>query len=274
MSRMTTSRASFSWATLAMRRACSSGVSRSGLLSGCRLSVAVQAPVLDLAGDRLGNQSVELLASAGALAQVARRNRRRVDLEEANASLVLRHDRRPLHSGSGGDAERNPLEHRVRLLPRGEVAVLVCAQQEDRVAGRLGAQAVDRVAVRIGDHLGAGQAGEREPRKGEPLLERGLDRLVPRVVADEHEQLVEVEFLERAARELDVPEVRWIEGAAEEPDHSKTSVSSPISISCPLRAPAARSACSSSSPSGARPWTRKPRSVRRIRYARADACGR
>src|SRR6266508_4022659 len=250
MSRMTTSRASFSWATLAMRRACSSGVSRSGLLSGCRLSVAVQAPVLDLAGDRLGNQSVERLASAGALAQVARRNRRRVDLEEANASLVLRHDRRPLHSGSGGDAERNPLEHRVRLLPRGEVAVL------------------------IGDNLGAGQAGEREPRKGEPLLERGLDRLVPRVVADEHEQLVEVEFLERAARELDVPEVRWIEGAAEEPDHSKTSVSSPISISCPLRAPAARSACSSSSPSGARPWTRKPRSVRRIRYARADACGR
>ncbi len=92
-----------------------------------------------------------------------------------------------------------------------------------------------------------------------------LDLLVRRVAADEHLEAVELELLDPAARELEVPVVRRVERAAEEADHSNTRVSSPTSTSTPLRAPAARSACSSSSGAGGVPVTRNPRSVRRIR---------
>ena len=65
-----------------------------------------------------------------------------------------------------------------------------------------------------------------------------------------------------ASRERDVTEVRRVEAAAEDADYCHSSVSSPISTSWPLRAPAALSTASSSSPCGASPMIRKPRSVR------------
>ena len=98
--------------------------------------------------------------------------------------------------------------------------------------------------------------------------------LVGGIAADEHVEPFELELFECPPRELEVAVVRRVEGAAEEPDHFQIIVSSPTSTSEPVRAPAARSARSSSSPSGGTPVTRKPRSVRRIRYARAVGSGR
>ena len=88
-----------------------------------------------------------------------------------------------------------------------------------------------------------------------------LDLLVARVGDDADEQPVEPEVVDRLAGERDVPVVRRVEGAAEDPDaaaHCQIMTSSPISTSEPGFTPAARRASSSSSPSGAVPTTRKP----------------
>ena len=72
-----------------------------------------------------------------------------------------------------------------------------------------------------------------------------------------------------ASRERDVAEVRRVEARRRAcPITADSSVSSPISTSWPLRAPAALSAASSSSSSRRLAETRKPRSVRKMRYAR------
>ena len=141
-----------------------------------------------------------------------------------------------------------------------EVGELVGADQEDRVvvAGRL--ERVDGVAVplELDDRV---EAGEREPRHREPVLGRGLGVLVRRVCDHGDVQLSEVEPLDRGAGEGEVADVRRVEPTAQDPYcHSRTS--SPISTSWPLRAPAAFSTASSSSPAGASPMIRKPRSVR------------
>ena len=84
----------------------------------------------------------------------------------------------------------------------------------------------------------------------------------------------EPELVLRAPRELDMPAVRRVERAAEEPDaHASSSSSSPTSTIAPLRAPAAFSARSSSSSDGGVPSTRKPPSVRSSRHARAFGSG-
>ena len=82
-----------------------------------------------------------------------------------------------------------------------------------------------------------------------------------RVGDDRDVQLVEAEVLDGRPREREVADVRRVEAAAQDPYcHSRTS--SPISTSWPFRAPAAFSTASSSSPTGASPMIRKPRSVR------------
>src|SRR5437660_550562 len=94
MSRMTTSRASLSWAMPAMRRACSSGV-RAGMLA------TVEAELCDQHGNRRRDEVVDRLAASNALADVARRDVERLDLEEQHA-LGL----------------RQLVEHRVETLAR------------------------------------------------------------------------------------------------------------------------------------------------------------
>ena len=95
---------------------------------------------------------------------------------------------------------------------------------------------------------------------------RRVDLLVARVGDDADQQPVEPEVVDRLAGERDVPDVRRIEGATEDPDaiaHCQIMTSSPISTSEPGLTPASRRASSSSSPSGAVPTTRNPWPVRK-----------
>src|SRR6266702_3168372 len=147
MSRMTTTCASLSWAMPAMRRACSSDV-RGGMLA------AVEAEFLDQVGDRRRHQAVDRFAARNAAADVTRSDRQRLDLEEQDALGTLQ----PLEdgveplariTGPRRNGEPRMLEHCVRLLPIKEVAELVRADQQQRVVPPVGAQHVDRAAVRI-----------------------------------------------------------------------------------------------------------------------------
>src|SRR5512138_1444481 len=85
MSRMTTSCASLFWASPAMRRACSSDVSVASGLSGSGGSVAaglVEAERLDQLGDGGGNEIADRLATRRTVADLARGDRHRLDLEQ------------------------------------------------------------------------------------------------------------------------------------------------------------------------------------------------
>ena len=136
----------------------------------------------------------------------------------------------------------------------------------------MGAQRVDGARVLVEDDL---LVGERRAREVEARRRGSLDALVAGVGGDEHEQPLQAELALRSLRQLDVAVVRGIEGAAEETDHGASSkVSSPTSISAPVRAPAARSARSSSSSLGGVPTTRNPVSVRKSRHVRARGSGR
>src|SRR5438132_14042927 len=89
MSRMTTSCASFSWARPAIRLACSSGVSVSSVPS-CSTKeslawVSVETQRLDQVGDGRRNEPVDRLAACHAVANLARRDRNRLDLEQLDA---------------------------------------------------------------------------------------------------------------------------------------------------------------------------------------------
>ena len=101
---------------------------------------------------------------------------------------------------------------------------------------------------------------------------------MPGVGDDADEQALEPEVVDRLAGERDVPVVRRVEGAAEDPDataHCQIMTSSPISTSEPGLTPAARSASSSSSPSGAVPTTRNPWPVRStLKRRRSGGLGR
>src|ERR671926_1508073 len=89
MSRMRTSRASFSWARPAMRRACSSGVRVSSGPSGFRPSVAaVKAEPGDLCGDAGRHQRVDGLPPGNSFPDLAGRHVRRVELEREDAVAV------------------------------------------------------------------------------------------------------------------------------------------------------------------------------------------
>jgi hypothetical protein len=163
----------------------------------------------------------------------------------------------------------------LRLLPRVECRPLVGAEDEHAVLERLGSKSIDRVGIRIHAHLHAGHVLEGEARQFEPR--RGIEhcRLVAGPFCDEDEQAVDAEFPNRPLCECDVTKVRRIERAAEDRRRQSVTVSSPISTSAPGFAPTARSASSSTSRSGGLPTTRKPRSVRKMRYApRPSGCGR
>src|SRR6266545_27110 len=262
MSRMTTSLASLSWARPAIRRACSSGVSRS-----------------DLRVDGRGHEPVDRLAPSNALPDLLRGDGHRLDLEEedplgagkAGEDVV---ELPPGIAGTARDAQPRELEDRVRLLPLREVGELVGADQKDGVVPAPLAEHVDGACVAVELDL---PPGKRSPRQLEASVGGTVNGLVPRLGDDDHDEPVEPQLPDGCVSERDVSDVRGVERAPEQAGHGRqpsTSVSSPTSTSLPFRAPAARSAPSSSSAGGGSPSTRKPRSVRRIRYATARGCGR
>src|SRR5438128_6787479 len=265
MSRMRTSVASLLWARQATRRACSSGVrAGSGPFFAASLE-AVEVALRDLGGHPGRHQVVDRLPSRRALAHVAGRDRKRLDLEEADAlGMVetLEHAVEPLLRGArtGGHRDRCELEDAVRVLPVEEVAELVGADQEHRVVEAAVSQHVDGalVLVELNSKARKGSACEPKPRRRVEL-----DLLVARSRRDEDDEVVEAEPLLRGARQRDVAVVRRVERPAQQADcHASSTVLSPRSTSSPVLAPAALSAASSSSSSGSSPTTRNPRSVR------------
>src|ERR671919_465340 len=141
MSRIATSVASFSWQRAAVRRACSSGVSRGSVLSSSRcslLTLRVQPETLDLRGDGRLDEAVDRLAARPTLTDLGRRNRDRLELEEEDA-VGRREASARLAQLLVGDArphrhpEARELEHALGALPPVEVGELVAADDEDRV---------------------------------------------------------------------------------------------------------------------------------------------
>src|SRR6266536_3190170 len=282
MSRITTSCASFSWARPAMRRACSIDVSVSSDPLGCgrsvatSLGVAIEAERLDHLGDGRGNGSVDRLGTRNALADVARRDRQRLDLEELdtigprelgeNRVEAVTRIPRP-----GGDCELGPSNHAFRVLPCEEVAELVRTDEEDRVVPAPRLQHVDRPLVRISLDLLRRKSRLCETKT---RLAVQLHFLVTRTHRDEHDDLV-TEPLFGGVYQREMSVMGRIERAAEQGRHWTSSTSPPTSTSSPVRAPAALSAAVSSfSSDGTSPAMRKPRSVRRTRKRRPPGRGR
>src|SRR5438445_328095 len=133
MSRITTSLASFSWARPAMRRACSSDVSRFRLLrraTAASLAAPPAPPIepepLDLGGHRRGDETVDRLATRHAVADPPRGDVDRLDLEERHPvgpGDLGQHPLQPVAriAGPCRDTEPRELEHAVRVLPAQEV---------------------------------------------------------------------------------------------------------------------------------------------------------
>src|SRR5262245_18667412 len=120
MSRMTTSRASLSWAMPAMRRACSSGVR-------ARMLATVQAELRDQLGDARRHQIVDRLTAREALPHLARRDGERLDLEEEHTFRVFELGQDAAEpvlwiSRPRCDREAHALEDGIRFLPLEEVA--------------------------------------------------------------------------------------------------------------------------------------------------------
>src|SRR5918999_814693 len=278
MSRMTTSRASFSCATAATRRACSSGVSgpRASFRPGLQCTglprtsiVAVEAKLLDQPSHGRRNEVVERLAVPAAGPDLGRRDGRRRDLEERHATGILEAAEDALQllavvAGPRRHAEAREPQHLVRLAPRGELRELVGADEEDELAVALARPAgrLDRVRRLASFELPPGELDALPAREGGlgkavPHLGGRADLLVRRAPRGDDDHALEREVVESAVDERDVAVVRRIERAAEESGHSSTCTSSPTSISCPRRAPAARSASTSSlSSAGGVPTTR------------------
>src|SRR5919201_94948 len=199
MSRMTTSCANLSWAMPAMRRACSSGV-RAGMLA------AVEAVSLDQLGDGRRDESLDRLTARDAVTDVARSDRKRLDLEEQDVLRTLELGKDLVEAlariaGPRRNREPRALEDRIRLLPIVEVGELVCTDQDERIVPPARAQHVDRALIGIELDLVLGKRGARESQ-----ARVGVDRnvLVTRTCRDEDEELLERELLVCGARELDV----------------------------------------------------------------------
>src|SRR6266550_7497338 len=132
MSRMTTSCASFSWARLAMRRACSRDVSVASAPFGLRpkcspvLAISVEPEGLDQLGHGRRYDPVDRLASADAVTDLARRDRHRLDLEQLDAirPRQLLQDRvqsLARKARSRCDSDPREREHAFGILPGEEV---------------------------------------------------------------------------------------------------------------------------------------------------------
>ncbi len=170
-----------------------------------------------------------------------------VDLEEPHVSA---RDGLP---GPASNGQRDPPEDLVGLLPGAECRPLVRSDHEHSVLRLLGAKEVHREGVGVEAHIGAGKG---QPCKLEAYLRRGNRPSVARTLGDQNEQPIDAQLPKGALRERDVAEVRRVERAAEDRDRQSVTVSSPISISAPGLAPAARSAASSTGNSGTVPTTR------------------
>ncbi len=173
-------------------------------------------------------------------------------------------------SRAGRDPEACELQDALRLLPGEEVGELVRADEEDRIVEVERFERVHRPRERVERDLGHAERIECQLREEQAQPGRRADLLVPGILDDTHEQPVELERRDSSAGERDVAVVWRIERPPEHADahgcHSSSS--SPISTRVPGRTPAPRSASSSSSPSGASPTTRNPRSVRSTLNAR------
>src|SRR5690348_4361349 len=123
MSRITTSRASFSWARPAMRRACSSDVSRFRLLRWIAASLAAESAAAvepeppDLGRDGSRNEAVDRLAAGDAGANPPRGDVERLDLEDFDAIRAFQLPQHlvqtlPRVAGPGRYAELRQLEDR------------------------------------------------------------------------------------------------------------------------------------------------------------------
>src|SRR3989442_6673994 len=255
MSRMTTSCASFSWARLVMRRACSRDVSVASDPFGLGRSVARAVPVepkgLDQLRDGWRQQPVDRLAAGDVIGNVTGRDRHRLDLEELDPlgtgeSLQYRLEPFARIAGTGGDPESGELEHGIGLLPRQELGERVRADDEDRVAPAAGLEHLDRSFVRVELDV---VVGKRSLGKAESRVGVELNLLVPGTHCDENREVVEIEALFRSVGEREMPVVRRIERAAAPACHWISKTPPSTSISSPLRAPAASSAAASSSSS-------------------------
>ena len=203
---------------------------------------AVQTSFFDLLRNCRRYGVFDGLSPRDALANLARRDRMRRDLEDANPAAGHRLAR------PGGDRNRDPAQDLVRLLPRVERSPLVGADHEHGVLELVVAQEVDRVAMRVEADLRAGQVPKGQPRQLEASRSVEDSRFVSWVLGHEDEQPVCTELPQRALRQRDVAEMRRVEGAAEDRRRQRITVSSPTSTSAPGFAPTARSASFSASP--------------------------
>src|ERR671911_2035200 len=177
---MTTSSASFSWARLAIRRACSRDVSRNGSFRvspapSLARRPAVQTSAFDLPRYRRRNELVDGLAAGDALAELARGDRMLIDLEDLDAT------RRHGLTRPRGNRDWNQAQELLRLLPGVEHGPLIGAEDEHGVLESLVPEQVDCEGMVVQPHLGVGQVAKGQPCQLQPG--RGIDHrwLVPGV---------------------------------------------------------------------------------------------
>src|SRR5215813_3209715 len=113
MSRMTTSRASLSWTSAAMRRACSIGLKRLGVYPP---SAGVEPLVPDDRERLLRDVAVHLGAGLEQRAEVARRDGHRIELEERDPFRMVESTENRVElcareSRSRGDTEADETKH-------------------------------------------------------------------------------------------------------------------------------------------------------------------
>ena len=238
MSRMVTSVASLSWARPAMRCACSSGVSgspapgrRTSRVARGSTTVAVEPKLLDQTGDGRRDQAVDRLAAGDAGAQVAGRDRDRLELEERDAvgagepgahlvEPVVR-DARPGRDGEArrargsrsgsrqdGKSANSSAPRRSRTSPSSrsaQTAVSTVYEGPPRSSSTRESSTPGR---------SPNAASARRKRVSASVL----DRLVRRLADRDDDEPLEVERVERRARERHMPVVRRVERPAEEPD--------------------------------------------------------
>ena len=254
---MTTSRASFSWARPAMRRACSSEVSAVRFPAGSpeSLEVPIEPEPRDLLSHRGRDEIVDRLALRYARADLRRADRRSARSRRARSATGRERRRR---------AGRSRAARRRRAGPVDSTASGSFHSGAQR-AGRLRSGAPDRrTGVRASSSIGAGVLveldvvlGKRELCEDKTRLCRSDDGPVARVGDDEDEHLVEREVPLGSGEQGDMAVVRRVESAAQDSRrHWYSSTSPSTSTSVPVRTPAARNASSSSSRLGGVPATR------------------
>lgn len=169
---------------------------------------------LDRLGDGRRDEAVDRLAARDPLAHLARRDRRRRELERQHA-LAVAGQVSWGEARTRSDGEAHVTQDLVGLLPRREGGPLVGAHDEDRVSEAAITHRVDREGVLVERHL-VGEV-EREPREPQSLLGRRDHLAVARCGGDEDEQAVDGQLVERRVGEGDVADLRRVEAAAQDP---------------------------------------------------------